>query len=940
MQTDEEIPVFSDSEDEGQKKRKIRRKRVKSGAPGWSHRLKRKARSIFNDVRLYSQCGVPVSAVLARVTDTLQKITRSQGEHHVLGELGATLACPLDVFLLPSELMEHQLPDIFAYLSDKELSTKRTVTGVTLYKHNTETDRITVTHEAGPARIYEDKSWQIGNNSTLAGYCAHTLVHISTDLARIAATYPKGMGYTLVAILTVGRKSGDSGRVGRQVPIVLAPSGRKVVLSSAIVFLQLASHQVGDSSAGVICVPVFYPGHIVCIIELFRTDNLDPYSQEEVMLGVTLGKWIGEAVNALEERSGLLGHRVNHQAMVDLVRALVTNTVPPDHVIARILASAAGGSAVPSGVDGIVTKGCSDASLPMLEASSGGVRILHSCAAKNMLKASSATLYRMVDPDRALASVYEETGAAGVPYVRTRTLLNTSRVCILSFFMVDTALNEFFPQKGDKLHIPVVIDPKARKVENGVLACRKTTKQETTEIVVNGRKEVARESPDDAAEGVETLMVYPLTTRRNKSVQGILKLANKTDGSEFGAGDVEMVSCIANYLTLAVDCISATQRAENSETTVLMKQRILGVNLKPCRHELDVTREAWQRQRHGRLVPRHLFTFAWFPVGTDNPELVLLALHLFERVLGPAFCDENDLPLFVATVCRSYRPNPYHNFEHAFNVTHCMANIILRNRNYFNALEMMSLMLATLCHDSDHPGRTNAFFWFRSDKLTQLYKSSPLENHHSYMAACMIQECGILKQLSSSNYNLGTGIFTPSSNTLSRKPLLHCLLRLLTFGKTFPAQEFFLFGEKVKQYPTQGLGMIRYLLKGIMMTACDLSGQFKHFAYASKLASNLLEEFYSQGDEERALGLTPMSSMDRTKREMVPADQINFLSLVCLPCVDILSTFFNNTRVLHQIGCNLRTRWQEVKRLQDSTGKCWATGTLKLSPPGSPLSSD
>lgn len=57
-------------------------------------------------------------------------------------------------------------------------------------------------------------------------------------------------------------------------------------------------------------------------------------------------------------------------------------------------------------------------------------------------------------------------------------------------------------------------------------------------------------------------------------------------------------------------------------------------------------------------------------------------------MIGEKVLDYNHLTEFILTVRKSYRDNPYHNFEHAFTVFHCMFNILHRNIQYFTNLEV------------------------------------------------------------------------------------------------------------------------------------------------------------------------------------------------------------------------------------------------------------
>lgn len=80
----------------------------------------------------------------------------------------------------------------------------------------------------------------------------------------------------------------------------------------------------------------------------------------------------------------------------------------------------------------------------------------------------------------------------------------------------------------------------------------------------------------------------------------------------------------------------------------------------------------------------------------------------------------------------------------------------------------------------------------------------------------------------------------------------------------------------------------RRLLRGLMMTASDLAVQFKPFSVVEGVVGKLMEEFFAQGDQEKALGNQPMPAMDRSKVALLPEMQVQFLRIVALPCFDMM----------------------------------------------------
>merc|ERR1719359_2169517 len=76
---------------------------------------------------------------------------------------------------------------------------------------------------------------------------------------------------------------------------------------------------------------------------------------------------------------------------------------------------------------------------------------------------------------------------------------------------------------------------------------------------------------------------------------------------------------------------------------------------------------------------------------------------------------------------------PYHNWNHAVDVTHCifrMLNLCPTER-FWSHHERYALVVSAICHDIGHPGYNNPFLVETSHELAIRYNDrSPLENMH------------------------------------------------------------------------------------------------------------------------------------------------------------------------------------------------------------------
>lgn len=73
-----------------------------------------------------------------------------------------------------------------------------------------------------------------------------------------------------------------------------------------------------------------------------------------------------------------------------------------------------------------------------------------------------------------------------------------------------------------------------------------------------------------------------------------------------------------------------------------------------------------------------------------------LAAFMFLELVDTAEFDENKILRFCLAVSKNYRPIPYHNWEHAFSVTHCLYYIIIGAPHLFTYIEVVNTRILTL----------------------------------------------------------------------------------------------------------------------------------------------------------------------------------------------------------------------------------------------------
>lgn len=91
----------------------------------------------------------------------------------------------------------------------------------------------------------------------------------------------------------------------------------------------------------------------------------------------------------------------------------------------------------------------------------------------------------------------------------------------------------------------------------------------------------------------------------------------------------------------------------------------------------------------------------------------------------------------MSEVCDSYNLVPYHNFTHAFNITHQLYVMLRRSKlkeKFLDDIDVLAMLIAAIGHDLDHRGVNNVYYVKIDSILSQTVNEiAVLENYHSYM---------------------------------------------------------------------------------------------------------------------------------------------------------------------------------------------------------------
>ncbi|KAI4499820.1 hypothetical protein M0802_005076 [Mischocyttarus mexicanus] len=255
--------------------------------------------------------------------------------------------------------------------------------------------------------------------------------------------------------------------------------------------------------------------------------------------------------------------------------------------------------------------------------------------------------------------------------------------------------------------------------------------------------------------------------------------------------------------------------------------------------------------------------------------------------------------------------NPYHNNLHAADVAQTMHYILCQTglMNWLTDLEIFSSLVAAIIHDYEHTGTTNNFHVMSGSDTALLYNDrAVLENHHTSASFRILREdeCNILQNLSREEYRefrslvIDMVLATDMSYHFQQLKNMKNLLSLAE-----PSV------DKSKAV-------------SLVLHCCDISHPAKRWDLHHRWTTQLLEEFFRQGDKERALGL-PFSPLCDRNNTLVAESQIGFIEFIVEPsmqvCSDMLETVLAPLNVKENVDESANGSTAESNRFK--IGKPW-----------------
>lgn len=264
----------------------------------------------------------------------------------------------------------------------------------------------------------------------------------------------------------------------------------------------------------------------------------------------------------------------------------------------------------------------------------------------------------------------------------------------------------------------------------------------------------------------------------------------------------------------------------------------------------------------------------------------LWRIHSYESKLG---CRTDLYSNYFYFANLRYKNNPYHNSIHACDVVQTFF-FLLKTCNIelisnLSELEVFSCLFSAAIHDLEHPGNNNNFEIATKSVISLSYNDKGvLENFHLFKAFNLLdkQETNFTSSFNIKTYSRFRSLVI--GNVLATDMEIHGseLGKLITRSKL----DDFDPASKDKDF-----------LLAQLIHASDISNPIKPFDIYKNWISRVLQEFFEQGDKEKALGLPISYLCDRTTVK-VPDSQIGFIRFVVSPLFTALSVVYPNMKMV------------------------------------------
>ncbi|GAN05409.1 high affinity cGMP-specific 3',5'-cyclic phosphodiesterase 9A-like isoform X2 [Mucor ambiguus] len=305
----------------------------------------------------------------------------------------------------------------------------------------------------------------------------------------------------------------------------------------------------------------------------------------------------------------------------------------------------------------------------------------------------------------------------------------------------------------------------------------------------------------------------------------------------------------------------------------------------------------------------------------NRTDLYAHALSLFVRSNVHKVLDLSVSQLldFLIDVADKYTEAPYHTFYHAVDIVTILYYLChdLNADMYLTDLDKSILLVAALCHDIGHPGFTNSFQINTKTELAGKYgETSTLETYSVHLTMELLSKHNTahshVVRDTIKDLILSTDMAYHSELIKQADQLVH----LVEQARKSSSNKRKHSTSTTLMPPTTLSAESRTSLCRILLHAADISNMARPWVISKQWSDLIVQEFFSQGDEERKRKMTISPGMDREVCSQ-PSISLKFGQLI-LPYFESLVSLFSKSHVFVDFLVANRTRWERLDQQKQS----------------------
>lgn len=296
---------------------------------------------------------------------------------------------------------------------------------------------------------------------------------------------------------------------------------------------------------------------------------------------------------------------------------------------------------------------------------------------------------------------------------------------------------------------------------------------------------------------------------------------------------------------------------------------------------------------------------------------IITSYHGSDHII-PFVCPEK-LTRFTSTIASEYKPNPYHNWFHGVDVMHSTLQLMRSTvcNTFLLEIQQFALLIAALAHDVGHPGWNNAFLVDAEHELALRYNDrSCLENMHCASLYDLLakEQTNIVVGFSKDDRKAMRAVCI---NTILHTDMVHHFSLVQELVKIYELH-FSVFGNaKQERAELYDIAVVldtedhRDVMMKMILHCADISNAAHDWTLCKKWAYFVLDEFFAQGDQEKARGIAVQMLNDREKVNQ-PASQISFIEFMVVPMFVPVVNLFPQLHVLVDNLALNSEKWAEI----------------------------